>query len=172
MLKGSSRFFVSWCLGWNGLVLLIGPIFLYSAFQGKAKWEGSDEKVSLLFMSCFMTPFILIGIGSLIALFIRGRRSAVLSVTESTLEVLESDFFGTRSHQWLAKGLTTIGILREKHDDGEGGTNWRMSLGIQAKDGNTSRLLSNRDQAELEWIATLLRQTLHPENIELTTTNC
>lgn len=172
MLKGSSRFFVSWCLGWNGLVLLIGPIFLYTAFQGKAKWEGSDEKVSLLFMSCFMSPFILIGIGSLIALFIRGRRSAVLSVAENSLEVLESDFFGTRSHQWQAKVLITIGILREKHDDGEGGTTWTISLGIQAKDGSTSRLLSNRDQAELEWIATLLRQTLHLANIELTTTNC
>jgi hypothetical protein len=172
MLKGSSRSFVSWCLCWNGLVFLMTPLFLYSAFQGNAKWEGSDQKVSFLFICCFMTPFILIGIGGLLALFIRGSRSAVLNVAESTLEALESGFFGTRLHQWQAKGLITIGILREKHDDGEEGINWTVSLGIQAKDGSISRLLSNRDQAELEWIATLLRQTLHLANIELTTTNC
>jgi hypothetical protein len=166
MLKGSSRVFVNWCLIWNSMVFLMAPIFLYCAFQGNAKWEGSNEKVSFLFASCFMTPFILVGLGSLLALFIRGRRSAVISVAENALEILESDFFGTRSHQWRAKDLIAISAIRKKCEDSEGSINWTISLGIQAKDGSTGRLLTNRDQAELEWIATLLRQTLQVPRVE------
>jgi hypothetical protein len=174
MLKGSSSSFVVWCLVWNGMMCLMAPLFLYAAFQGEVKWAGGDDKVSILFMCCFLAPFVLIGMGTLIVLYTRGRHCVVISVADQSLEVLARGFVGTRSSWWQSKDLLAIGALREKQDganeEGEYVTSWTVSLGIQTARGEITRLLTNRDQAELEWIATELRRSLQLPWIDLSAT--
>ncbi len=102
-LKGSSRFAVFWCLSWNAFVILFFPLFLYAGFHGKVRLDGGQA--SSLFVCLFSTPFVLIAIGSLVFLFLRGRRSTVLFATANSLEILDIDFFASHPYQWDAKKL-------------------------------------------------------------------
>ena len=88
-------FFVVFALIWN----LIVSVFVAAMFFGDgATWEGSDRKVSPAFMWLFLTPFILIGLGtgyaSLAFLFNRTR----VSIEGDQVEVIHRPFrwFGNR----------------------------------------------------------------------------
>jgi hypothetical protein len=156
LLRGSHWVFVVWCLGWNSF-LVPAPLFLIAAFRGEMK--GTDESLSVLFVCLFFSPFLLIGIGSLLALLHRGWRRTSIAVAGGSLQVVESGLFGTRRHRWAATDLLDVRAISELREDGEG-TSWAVALEVQPKEGATYRLLPYRDKAELEWIATVVRQAL------------
>jgi hypothetical protein len=148
------------CLFWNGFLSVFMPLFLVSAFRGVAKWEGTNQNVSPPFACAFMTPFLLIGIGFALAVIHAGRRRASIAVNGDRLEIVETTVFGTRKREWAARDLVDIRVQSELKQDSEGGNCWITALHVQPKEGKPHRLLSYRDKAELEWIATLLRQAL------------
>jgi hypothetical protein len=73
---------------------------------------------------------------------------------------VETTVFGTRKREWAARDLVDIRVQSELNQDSEVGDSWTTALHVQPKEGKPHCLLSYRDKAELEWIATLLRQAL------------
>jgi hypothetical protein len=158
--RSCKGFFFAWCLIWNIFLVVFVPLFLPAAFRGEVKWEGTKEIVSPLFACLFMTPFLLVGVGSALAFSYRVRRSASIVVAGDTLKIVETTLFGTRQREWAARDLAGIRVISESSPDSEGGTRWTTTLNVHPKEGETYRYLSYRDKAELEWIATLLRPAL------------
>jgi hypothetical protein len=160
LVGGNSWFFVVWCAGWNGILFLLVLFFLPAAFRGEVKWEGRNETVSPFVACLFLTPFLLVGIGSLFALLHRGRRRTVIAVAGDSLAIVQSGLFGTRRHEWSARDLLSFHVRSESTKDADGDTRWTIALTVQPKQGETYRLLSYRAKAELEWIATVVREAL------------
>jgi hypothetical protein len=160
LVRGNSWFFVVWCAGWNGILFPLMIFSLPAAFRGEVKWEGGNETVSPFFACLFLTPFLLVGIGSLFALLHRGWRRTVIAVADDSLAIVESGLFGTRRREWSAHDLLSVRVQRERTKDADGDTRWTIALTVQPKEGETYRLLSYRAKAELEWIATVVREAL------------
>ena len=159
-LRRVNKGLLLFCLFWNGFLSVFMPLFLVSAFRGVAKWEGTNQNVSPLFACAFMTPFLLIGIGLALAVIHAGRRRASIAVNGDRLNIVETTVFGTRKREWAARDLVDIRVQSELNQDSEGVYGWTTALHVQPKVGKPHCLLSYRDKAELEWIATLLRQAL------------
>ena len=74
--------------------------------------------------------------------------------------IVESGLFGMRRHEWSARDLLSVRVQSERTKDADGDTRWTIALIVQPKEGETYRLLSYRAKAELEWIATMVREAL------------
>ncbi|HEY7329624.1 MAG TPA: hypothetical protein VH592_18440 [Gemmataceae bacterium] len=160
LVGGSGWFFVLWCLGWNSAAFPFAILFLCLAIQGEAKWQRSNEKMSVLAACLFMAPFLVVGIGSLFALLHRAWRRTVIAVAGDSLQIVESGLLGTRRRHWSETDLLGVGVRSDSWQNSKGNTRWTISLTVQSRQGGMYRLLSYREKAELEWIATVLRQAL------------
>ncbi len=98
-----------------------------------------------------------------------GTRSAVIEVAGDSLLVREKGLFRSRSYQWSRDELKAIQSGPSGMSVGGGGkagsTRSGKGLSIQQlhvylKDGRRIRLLTGRDDTELDWIATQLRAAL------------
>jgi hypothetical protein len=167
-LRGMSPFSLIWCLGWNLFVWPFTAMFLPAAFAGEVKMEDTGGHMSSLCAICFLIPFWLVGIGSMIALLNCARRRAnfVCSPTELTIE--DIGILGRRTYTWPVSALRSVEVESKYKGDNDGGGSWSISLVVQPKDEKPLSFLEYRPKPELEWIATTLRGVLglRPSEIE------
>ena len=122
--------------------------------------EDTGGHMSPLCAMCFLMPFWLVGIGSLVALvhYARRRASFVCSPTELTIE--DIGIRGRRTYNWPASALQSIQVESKHSSDNDGGGSWSIKLVVQPKDKEPLTFLEYRSKPELEWIATTLRSVL------------
>lgn len=94
-----------------------------------------------------------------------GMRSAVVEVAGDSLLVREKGLFGSRTRQWKREELKAIqsgpsgmslGSTRKTGRSGVAGFSIEQ-LHVYLKDGRRIRLLTGRDERELDWIAAQVR---------------
>jgi hypothetical protein len=142
--KGSKGLF-GFVLLWCGFTGVFTGIFL--AASGAKDWP----------MFIFLGVFWLIGIAMLLGAVNMGRRQAVLAVLDGDMAIIQKGIFGTKRIRMPRNELAAIRA-------GPSGTsvNERPILELQVfpPSGKKIGLLAGRDDRELEWAATVLRQAL------------
>ena len=159
LIRGNNKFFLFLCIFWNGFMLIFTPLFLPAAFAGEVKWEGTDNPVSPFLVTCFLTPFWLVGICFTLYLLYQGRRKAIIRVVAGEMTVEETGLFSTGAYRWRQADIASVAVTSKYRGDNEGGS-WTTDLCIQPKSGAAVHIMSNRAKPELEWIATVLRWAL------------
>jgi len=149
--KGSAGLF-TFSLLWCGFMVIFSAVAGGILIGGDIK----DDKMFWIF-PLFSLLFWAIGIGLMIAAINMGRRQAVLAVTHGELKLMQSSLFGTSRNDWQLSELQTV----RKGPSGMSVNDVPvMQLQIVDSSGKAYGLLTGRADAELEWMATLLRQQL------------
>jgi hypothetical protein len=129
---------------------------------------GGGQGPGLWILLPFLAVFWTIGIAVLLAAINMGRRRAVLAVVGDALLVLQTGMFGGKRREWARAQVRQIVV-------GPSGltVNETPVLELQVHDGDGRHfgLLAGRDEAELKWIASLLRRWLRvwPQEVDATT---
>jgi hypothetical protein len=155
--RGNSKFLLFWCVMWNSFVILFTLLFLPAAFRGEVKQEGTNEPVSPFFALVLLTPFWLVGVGSVLALLHRGRRWARLSVRGGQLDVEVHGLFGITRHHW--SGTEIKEVLTDVGAPGLG-VNSTGNLCIVPHRGLAVGVLGYRGKQETAWMTQLVREAL------------
>jgi hypothetical protein len=112
-----------------------------------------------------ITPFLiiiplfwLIGIGLMLGAINMGRRRALLIVSTSDLRIAQETLFGKKAWAWSGEELRAVRIDRSGME-----VNYRpvLELQIHPATGKKVGLFAGRDELELQWLATVLRQRLN-----------
>ena len=144
---------------WKGSKGLAGFAFIWLLFCAgmSAAMVTSNAPWSALGA---MVAFWLVGIAMLIGAIHMGRRQAIIDVIGDTLLVTVSGLFGTKQHEWSADQITSIHMGPNGME-----VNNRpvMQLQIQPQAGKPRGLLTGRDEHEIRWVATILRNALKVE---------
>lgn len=149
--KGSAGLF-GFSLLWCGFMIIFSGVAGGILIGGGIK----DDKVVWIFPLASLL-FWGIGIGLMIMAINMGRRQAVLAITQGELKLMQSSLFGTGRKDWQLSELQTV----RKGPSGMSVNDVPvMQLQIVDSRGQVYGLLTGRDDAELEWMATLLRQQL------------
>lgn len=149
--KGSAGLFV-FSLFWCGFMTLFTGGLGAALFNGKMPAGGEDWIFALVIPVMWA-----VGVGMLLGAINMGRRQAAIAVTGGQLKLLQLSLFGTKRKEWLLEELATA---RKGKSGMEVNDVPVMQLHIVPRDGKPYGLLTGRDEAELEWIATLLRQAI------------
>jgi hypothetical protein len=166
-LRGTSRFIVVWCVVWNLFVWPFTALFIPAAFAGKVEVEGGQGgPLNPWFGVCFMSPFWIVALISLGALIHCARRRATFVVTPDHLSLEDVRLFGRTDYAWTRDQLRAIRVDSKFTSDSDGGGSWSTSLSIEPRDARPLAFLEYRPKAELEWLATLLRQVLGVADVE------
>jgi hypothetical protein len=155
--RGNGKFLLFWCVVWNSFVIPFTVLFLPAAFRGEVRHEDTNEPASPLFALVLLTPFWLIGIGSVLALLHNGRRWARLSVRDGQFAVEVHGLFSTNRHHWSRTEVKEVRAGLGPAANEESGSE---DLTIVPRSGPPVRLLGYRGKAEIAWMAQLVRQAL------------
>lgn len=102
--------------------------------------------------------FVLVGVAMLLGAVNMGRRRAVIAVAAGHLIITQSSLFGIKTREWPREQLAAVRA-------GPSGMAINdvpvIELQVLPRDGRKFGLLSGRDTAELEWLATVLRRALN-----------
>ncbi|MBY0526683.1 MAG: hypothetical protein K2R98_25020 [Gemmataceae bacterium] len=143
--RGLFLFALVWCAF---MTVFDGLLF---AFAGKGDWAGP------LAMGAFSLLFWAIGIGMLLGALHMGRRRAVFGVVGDRLLVLQSGPLGGKRYEWRRDEVADIRT-------GPSGMAVNqvpvLELQVHPRSGKAIGLLAGRDDAELQWLATMLRRSL------------
>jgi hypothetical protein len=102
--------------------------------------------------------FAVLGVAMVVAGILKGgQREIVLSVAGDTLFFKGKNTFGSTELRWAREQIADINV--EHLDTGETRF-WALQVVPYPGEGETCRLLQDRDEAELRWVATLLRRAL------------
>lgn len=151
----------TWRAGKLLLSLSAGFLLTAGAFTtllvAEAVVQGLEESAHWLFW-LFLIPFWGAGIGMLVAAINRGRERAIIETVDHTLRITRTNLFGTERHEWPADELLSIAAAAS----GNSGSRREpvMQLQIQPRDGDPIRLMTGRDEMELDWFAAELRDAL------------
>lgn len=152
--RGSAGLFL-FSLFWCGfMTLFTGGVGL--ALLNDKKPDGGDDWIFALFIAVFWA----VGVGMLLGAINMGRRQAAIAVAGGQLKLIQLGLFGTKRREWLLEELATA---RKGKSGMEVNDVPVMQLHIVPRDGKPYGLLTGRDEEELEWIATLLRQAIPPQ---------
>lgn len=149
--KGSSGLFF-FSLLWCGFMVVFTTFFGFAAANGKVV----DREAWWMF-PLFITVFWAAGIGMLLGAINMGRRQAAIAVTNGRMKSIVSGLFGTTRKEWELAELETV---RKGPSGMEVNDVPVMQLHIVPRTGAKYGLLTGRDEAELEWMATHLRRYL------------
>lgn len=149
LVRGSKGLFVV-AIIWDVFISVGTAIFL---FADKSK-KPASELVSWLIISIFW----LAGAVLMVSAINMGRRRAAFMVEGDQLRIAHSSLFGTKMSAWSREELKSIHI---------GPSSMAMNdvpvleLQIEPCTGKKVGLFAGREEEELRWIATTLRQSLH-----------
>ncbi len=153
---GPARPFLFISLIWCGLVTLISLAALLS--DAKPPDKGGQEMPDWGGLIVFGLSASA-GIALLLTTINLGRRQAVLAVAGDELHILQTGLFGTSRQQWprqqvfdVRVGPSKINMNRQPLPE--------LQILPHLGEGKKFGLLAGRDEAELRWLATLLRQAL------------
>lgn len=148
-LRGLLVFSIFW-VGFCGLMTTI--IVLSVLMPDKVKHEGSPL-IGLL----FMIPFWGVGVGMLLGGLQMSRRKAVILVTPESVVFTQSGPLGQKEKQWPRSQIATV----EASPSGVSVNDRPVpQLKLIFKSGKPFGLLTGRSDAELAWLAGVLRQYL------------
>ncbi len=106
------------------------------------------------------------GIGVLAVGFDRARRRVVFDILNDRLFVWQSGFLRVRRRQWRRSRLADVYVLHH-HGHAESAEYAELRIEPHPGAGEAVELLAHRDEAELRWLATVLRRRLrcpgHPD---------
>jgi hypothetical protein len=122
--------------------------------------KNNDPAAKWMF-PIFIGLFWTIGIGMLTGAINMGRRQAAIAVTGEQLKLIITGLFGTTRKEWALSELLTF---RKGASGIEVNDVPVMQLQIVPQTGAPYGLLTGRDEAEIEWIATHLRRVLRIES--------
>jgi hypothetical protein len=146
--KGSRGLFL-FSLIWCSITLAVSVV-------GGGVWQPNGN-LPLAGVLLFAAIFWTIGIVTLCVSINMGRRQAVLAVVGDSLQFLQVGPFGRRRHEWSREQITDVTV-------GPSGVEINdvpiLELQVRTVAGKKHGLLSQRDPAELEWIATVVRHEL------------
>jgi len=146
---------------WRGSkgLLLFGLVWcgFMTLFTGVVVFTASKPNAPLLIFGLFIAVFWAIGIAMLLGAINMGRRRAVFIVTPSDLRIAQQSLFKKMVWTWSREELTAIRVDRSGTE-----VNHRPILNLQIHSPTQRKvgLFSGRDEMELQWIATVLRQQL------------
>jgi len=143
--KGLFPFGVVWC----GFMALLTGFIVFSGGLG-------DPEGFWIFVAV-ISLFWLVGIGMLLAGINMGRRRAVLAVVGNQLLVLQTGLLGGQRREWPRDQLADV---RSGPTGMEVNDVPILELQIIPREGKKVGLLGGRDEAELAWMATVLRRAL------------
>jgi hypothetical protein len=157
---GLFTFGVIWCVFTTVLAVVMIPAILLS--------EPKPDDGPKWLVVPFFALFIAAGIGMLLAAIHMGRRSAALAVSGNSLMVIQISIFGTKQREWKLKDLVTarVGASGMEVNDRP-----IMQVQIVPREGKPLGLMTGHDDADLEWVATLVRRAIeshHRNNGEQT----
>lgn len=152
--KGSAGMFV-FSLFWCGFMALFTGIAVFSLLNG-----AKPDAAAVWIIPLVITVFWAVGVGMLLGAINMGRRQAAIAVAGGQLKLIQLSLFGTKRREWLLEDLVTA---RKGKSGMEVNDVPVMQLHIVPRDGKPYSLLTGRDEEELEWIATLLRQAIPPQ---------
>lgn len=153
--KGSGGLF-GFGLLWCGFMTVFTSFAVFVIVNGKANGDDAWWVFPLV-----MILFWSVGIGLLLGAINMGRRQAAIAVTRAHLKLIISSLFGTTRKEWTLEELETF---RKGPSGIEVNDVPVMQLQIVPRSGSHYGLLTGRDEAELEWIATHLRRCLRNES--------
>ena len=143
---------------WTAVVSIITVALAASAINNRSAVEIVPFIV--------LIPFWGVGVGVLVASINMGRRKAILDVVGDTLLITRQNIFGTKQHEWTRDQITSIRVGPSGME-----VNKKPVLNLQIhtlkadaksnKDTEKLGLLAGRDEDELRWLASVLRQQLH-----------
>ncbi|MBI1345225.1 hypothetical protein GC163_02935 [bacterium] len=149
--KGSAGLF-TFSLFWCGFMV----IFTYMAGEFRFQAKANIAEIDWFFV-VFALCFWAIGIGLMVAAINMGRRQAVIAATADQIKLMQSSLFGTSRKEWFLADLQNVQL-------GPSGMSVNdvpvMQLHIIEANGKKFGMLTGRDEAELEWMATHLRQNI------------
>lgn len=147
--KGSRGLF-SFSLVWCTITLAVSVV-------GGGAWQPNGN-LPLAGALAFAAIFWLVGIVTMCLAINMGRRQAVLAVVDDSLQFLQVGPFGRRRHEWARAEIADIAV-------GPSGLEVNdvpiMELQVRTTAGKKHGMLSQRQLAELVWIATVVRHELH-----------
>ncbi len=139
-------------------LLWCGFMTVFTTFAGFAFANGKPNNDDAVWIfPLFITLFWAVGIGVLVASINMGRRQAAIAVTNGRMKSIVSGLFGTTRKEWELAELETV---RKGPSGMEVNDVPVMQLHIVPRTGAKYGLLTGRDEAELEWMATHLRRYL------------
>jgi hypothetical protein len=152
LVKGSKGLFF-FALLWCGFMVLFSAAAIGGSLKG-------DADVGLLGILAFLALFWAVGLGLMAGAVNMGRRRALLIVENDQLRIAQIGPFGNRTWTWNAHEVARIcagpsGMKVNKRPV--------IELQIHPRSGKKIGVLAGRDPQELAWMATRLRQALHPE---------
>ncbi len=145
--KGSKGLFF-FALLWCGFMAVFTTVFLLPSTV-----KNGSEVVFYLFIAGFW----LIGIFLMTAAFNMGRRTAEISADAGCLRIATKGIFGVKQREWAT---SEIAAIRAGPSGMEVNDRPVIELQIHPIAGKKAGFLAGRDEQELRWLATRLRQTL------------
>jgi hypothetical protein len=148
--------------------LLAGGIFVCLVAVAFSHGLFAEHSAGSLLLMVFLSLAAwATGIGLLLMSFDRARRCFVLDVAGGVLTVSRSGLFRVRRWRWSEQQLADILVMHDPGDSESPGDSWELQIYPRPTQDKMVALLGDRDVAELRWLATLLRKTLHcPANSE------
>jgi len=150
--RGSKGLF-SFSLIWNGIVGVISTVMVLCIF-GVIPVEGDSIP---LWVGLFMLPFWAVGLGTLIGAINMGRRRAIVDIVHGTLLVSRQNLFGSKQHEWRPNEIKDIQIGSSGFEVNDVPV---MELKIIPKTGKKIGLFAEREDDELRWMASILRNAV------------
>ncbi len=151
--KGSKGLF-TFAIAWN---IFVAFFLVMMGLSEAGVLESDGGEPMRWFVWLFMLPFVAVGMGTLLAAINMGRRRTIIDVVGATLLISRAGPFGVKQRDWPADQLDDIRVgpsgmkVNNRHI---------MELQIHPARGRKYGLLSERDDAELEWLAATLRRRL------------
>ena len=140
--------FIWFPLVWCGFIAVLTLVFLFHGVK-----QNGREVSALPFLLVFWS----IGLGLLAVAVNLGKRSAELVVEGRQLRVTTKGLFGTKERRW---DRDEIAAIRADRSNMEVNDRPVIELQIQPRTGKKTGLLAGRNEQELRWLATRLRQAL------------
>lgn len=104
-----------------------------------------------------------VGVGALLAFWVAAlaqfRAWTVLAVVGDSLLVRQKNLFGVKNREWSRSQVADV-YVRHIAGDNDSPDQWDLRILPHPGEGTEFGLLSNRDAAELRWLATTLRASL------------
>lgn len=156
VFKSKAGFF-GFGLIWCAFMSLFTFMVFITGFKGEDGEPITHDAGGLALMIGMFVLFWAVGIGMLLAGWNQGRRHSVIDVVGDTLLFTQVSLFGTREYEWRADQIKRLAWATS---DIESNDEPVMCLRIEPTEGKARKLLLERDDEELQWLAAVLRLEL------------
>ncbi len=147
---GLFSFGLIWCV-FSGVFT---ALFVVGAINGEGDSPAAEGWTGALFMVLFGLVFWGVGIGMVVAGWNMGRRRTVIDVVGDTLLFTQIAPLGQKQHEWRADEIESLAFGPSGIESNDVPI---MCIVVEPREGKTRKLLTGRDEGELQWLAAVLR---------------